>query len=110
MPNTSLLFTSLILISLLGCDRHRKNECEWYLMPSPKQSHLVEPGWVSLCARNVITRKQLCYLKAPFEFSKKIYGKAFRMSKLQLDEDVFPASVKKVPICTPKPHNLPKKK
>ena len=79
-------------------------------MPSKEHAHLVEPGEVSLCARNVITRRQLCYLKAPLAFAEKVYGSAFRMANLVVDEDTFPASVKKVPTCTPGPDNIPKKK
>ncbi len=97
----------LPLLLLMACDPSHKDKCEWYLVPEPAQIGLVPEGWVSLCARNYVTNKQKCYLKASLEFSKAVYGKAFRLSRLKIDEDgPFPREVLKINTCSPEDAEL----
>ena len=90
-------FAALLLLA--GCDPHRMKKCEWYLIPEPDHRHLVEPGWVSLCARNPVTRKQKCMFKAPLEFSEKVYGVKFRLSELDYEETPLPRKIKSIKAC-----------
>ena len=87
----------LTLIS--SCDWLRKNKCEWYLVPEPDHAKTVEPGWVALCARNYVNNKQRCRLKAKMEFSKKVFGKPFRYSSLNVKEGTYPKEVLSVELC-----------
>ena len=86
---------------LLGCDPLRKEKCEWYLVPEPSHRHLVEKGWVSLCARNYELGKQKCYYTAKLKFAEKIYGQAFKMTSLKIQDDSFPRKVVSIEACTP---------
>lgn len=69
--------------------------------PEVKHKYLVEPGWVSLCARNYKLSKQKCYYKAKYDFAIKIYGKPFRLSSLEIKEGTFPREITNLNTCTP---------
>ena len=102
----SLLPFALIM-GLLACDPNRKDKCEWYLVPESRDIALVPEGWVSLCARNYVTNKQKCYLKANIDFAKALNGKAFRYSNLKLVETgLYPREVLKINTCTPSPEEV----
>ncbi|MFW7379692.1 MAG: hypothetical protein ACOH5I_12845 [Oligoflexus sp.] len=91
-----------MLVLLLGaCDFYRKNKCEWYLVPEPDHIDRVEPGWVSLCARNYQNNKQRCNLKAKLPFAKKVYGKPFRYASMKIKSGPFPKEVESVTLCEP---------
>lgn len=86
---------------MLACDPDRTKKCEWYLVPEPGHRHLVEEGWVSLCARNYQTKKQRCYFRAPIKFAEDIYGKPFRLSTMEYEKKPVPRKVLSVQICDP---------
>jgi hypothetical protein len=92
----------LILPLLAGCDPYHKDKCEWYLVPEPDHVDLVEPGWVSLCARNFVINKQRCYLKSTIEFAKEVNGKLIRLSSLKIAEKgPYPREILSVKTCKP---------
>lgn len=100
MMSKILLF--LVLSGLtMACDPHRMRKCEWYLVPEPDHRHLVEAGWVSLCARNYVSKKQRCYFRAPLQFAEDIYGKTFRMSDMEFERKPVPRRVLSVKLCDP---------
>ncbi len=103
MTKLWLLFSLMSLSFLtIACDPSHKEECEWYLVPEPDHVNLVTEGWVSLCARNYITNKQRCYLKASLDFAKAVQGKPFRLSRLKIDDKgEYPREVLKINTCTP---------
>lgn len=101
---SSLRLLSLLLFALLlsSCDPFRKEKCEWYLVPEPDHIDLVEPGWVSLCARNYVNGKQRCYLKATLEYAKAVNGKPFRLSTMKVREvGLYPREVESIKACKP---------
>ena len=97
LVHIAFVMTSL---SLIGCDINRKEKCEWYLVPEPDHVDLVEPGWVSLCARNYVNNKQRCYLRSTLEFAKAVHGKPFRYSTLKIREiGPYPREVESIKVC-----------
>ncbi len=85
-----------------GCDPFHKEKCEWYLVPEPDHVDLVEPGWVSLCARNYVINKERCYLKSTLEFAKEVNGKLIRLSSLKVSETgPYPREILSVKTCKP---------
>jgi hypothetical protein len=92
----------LVLPLLAGCDPFHKEKCEWYLVPEPDHVELVEPGWVSLCARNYVINKERCYLKSTLEFAKEVNGKLIRLSSLKIAETgPYPREILSVKTCKP---------
>lgn len=92
------------ILMLLGtaCDPYHKEKCEWYLVPEPAQVDLVDPGWVSLCARNFVINRQRCYLRATLDYAKAVYGKPFRMSVMKVREiGPYPREVESIKVCQP---------
>lgn len=89
----------LAIGTLLSCDMLRQRKCEWYLVPEPKHRHLIEKGWVTLCAKNYRLGRQKCFLKAPLKLAEEMYGKPFRYSELKLKETEFPREVLEVKPC-----------
>lgn len=86
----------------ISCDPYHKEKCEWYLEPEPEHIDLVEPGWVSLCARNFERNKQRCYLKATIEYAKAVQGKPFRYSTMKVkNEGPYPREVESIKTCKP---------
>lgn len=84
----------------ISCDPYNKEKCEWYLEPEPEHIGLVEPGWVSLCARNYKSNKQRCYLKATLEYAKAVQGKPFRYSSMKVkSEGPYPREVESIKTC-----------
>lgn len=89
-----------LAFTLVACDPHHKEKCEWYLVPEPAQIDLVPEGWVSLCARNYVINKQKCYLKASIDFAKAVSGKPFKLSRLKVDDKgPYPREVLKINTC-----------
>ncbi len=87
---------------LIGCDPAHKEQCEWYLIPEPKNIDMVPEGWVPLCARNFVTVKQRCHLKASLDFAKAVHNKTFRLSALKVDDTgPYPREVLKIKTCEP---------
>jgi hypothetical protein len=84
---------------LAGCDPEHKDKCEWYLVPEPKQAHLVERGWVSLCARNYVIKKQKCYFKAPLKFAEAVYGKPFKLTSMKYEKKPIPRKIISIKPC-----------
>lgn len=95
-------FFALLTLFMSGCDPYHKNKCAWYLVPEPDHISLVEPGWVSLCARNYQNDKQRCYIKATLEYAKAVNGKPFRLSTMKLREDgPYPREILSIKSCKP---------
>ncbi|NRA63637.1 MAG: hypothetical protein HRU19_04095 [Pseudobacteriovorax sp.] len=90
---------SLLLVS--GCDWYHKNKCEWYLVPEPDDIDKVEPGWVSLCARNYEINRQRCLLKAKLNFAKQVHGKPFRYNSMEVKQGPYPKEVTSITVCKP---------
>ena len=84
---------------MVSCDWYHKDKCEWYLVPEPDDIGKIEPGWVSLCARNYEINKQRCLLKAKLPFAKAVFGKPFKYSSLKVIQSPYPKEVKSVKIC-----------
>ena len=102
------IFLALIVL-VTACDPYNKDKCEWYLVPEPLHIHLVEPGWVSLCARNYISNHQRCYLKATIDYAKAVNGKSFRYSTLKISPiGPYPREVESIKVC--KSEKLPDSK
>ena len=87
----------------IACDPQHLKKCEWYLVPEMDHKHLVDKGWVPLCARNYTTGKQKCYLKSRLEFAEKVYGKPFALSSMKKDDNKRPHAVLSIENCTPEP-------
>ncbi len=93
---------------LTACDPLHKSKCEWYLIPEPEHKDLVQPGWVSLCARNYTINRQKCYLQAKLSYSEALYGQAFRYNDMKIDDNTFPRKVLEVKTCIPETSNIQK--
>lgn len=100
--------TILILpLFFWACDPYHKDKCEWYLVPEPNHIDLVDPGWVSLCARNYIVNNQRCYLRATLDYAKAVYGKPFRLTSLKVREiGPYPREVDSIKVCQPEGEEL----
>ena len=82
---------------LFSCDPDGKKNCDWYLVPEPRDLADVDKGYVPVCARNYKTNKQKCKMQTTLAFSKKVYGKKFRLVDLIVDEDSrFPKKVVRI--------------
>ncbi len=102
MSKTARSLVFLLGLSGVACDPFHKDKCEWFLVPEPKHINLVEPGWVSLCARNFVINKERCYLKATLEYAKAVNGKAFRLSTMKVkDSGLYPREVESIKACKP---------
>lgn len=99
--NSVIFFGVLGVFGVLyfNIDLYNKDKCEWYLIPDLKNKHLIEPGWVSLCARNHKINRQKCYLQSKIELAEAVYGKTIRYSDMKINEDQFPRVVLSVPLC-----------
>jgi len=99
--NATIFFGSIVLVAIVyfNIDFYNKNKCEWYLVPDLKNKHLIEPGWVSLCARNYKIDRQKCYLQSKLELAEAVYGKPLRYADIKINEDQFPRVVLSAPIC-----------
>lgn len=99
---TRRLLLLVLPLFFAGCDPYHKEKCEWYLVPEPNHVDLVEPGWVSLCARNYIVNHQKCYLRANLDYAKAVYGKPFRFATLKVREiGPYPREVESIKVCQP---------
>ena len=74
----------LFLSVTLSCDSHRHKKCEWYLVPEPRDVKYVEQGWVTLCAKNYVSKRQRCYLKMKIDRAERVYNKTVTFSSLKL--------------------------
>lgn len=91
---------ALAITIYLNYDFYNKEKCEWFLVPDLKAKDLIEPGWVSLCARNYKIDRQRCYYQSKLELAEGIYGKPIRYSDMKIDNDKFPRVVVSAPPCT----------
>jgi len=90
---------AVLIVIYFNIDFYSKKKCEWYLVPDLKNKHLVESGWVSLCARNYKVDRQKCYFQSKLELAEAIYGKPIRYSDMEIDESQFPRVVLNAPLC-----------
>lgn len=99
----TLFFGSIVAAGLVyfNIDFYNKKKCEWYLVPDLKAKELIEPGWVSLCARNYKINRQKCYYQSTLALAEGIYGKPVRFADLKIDEEKFPRVVESAPPCSP---------
>ena len=86
----SILF---LFLALPACDWQRTRKCEWYLIPDTTHRQLIEPGEVTLCARNYEIGKQKCGLKAKLSEAERWVDKPLKLSELELKEDVYPRPI-----------------
>ena len=89
----------LIMIGYLSlsCDPHGEKDCEWYLVPEPRDMAKVDKGFISVCARNYKTNKQKCKMQTTMKFAKKVYGKKFRLNDIIVEADGrFPKKIDRI--------------
>ena len=84
---------------LLGCDPERKKQCEWTLEPEPTKRGKTEPGFIPMCARNWVSRKQDCRLETTLTFAKEVAGKKFRYIDMQVASVAIPRKIKEIKFC-----------
>lgn len=96
-----MLFALSSAFWLMACDPQRKGKCEWYILPELEHKETVGGEWVPLCARNFVTGKQKCFLKAKVDFAEKIYNKPFKFDEIELDQSAFPREILSVKTCKP---------
>ena len=95
-----IFYMSFVMLTI-ACDPQRLKKCEWYLVPEMDHKHLVEKGWVPLCARNYETGKQKCFLKAKIDFAEKVYGQPFIYDRMERDRSSRPHEVLSIETCKP---------
>lgn len=83
-----LIVASFVLFS--GCDMYHFNSCEWTLEPekdyiSKLSSEDIEQGYIPVCARNRVTNKQNCNLKAKLDYAKSVFQKKFKYEDLKIE-------------------------
>jgi hypothetical protein len=102
------LFSTLIIM-LAGCDSDRLKKCEWYLVPEKEHIDYVANGWVSICARNYVNKRQRCYLKMKIEDAERVYGKPVQFSSLDIGTGAI-KEIKSYDLCTQSPEDAAIKK
>jgi hypothetical protein len=99
MKIKSLISLILLSIGLTACDLNHLESCEWTLEPEKDNIEKLSKedigqGYIPVCARNRMTNKQNCNLKAKLDYSKKVFQKKFKYSDLRIDEaSKFPKAV-----------------
>ena len=92
-----ILLNLMFLVS--ACDFNHFKECEWTLEPEVKNLHKINAeakaqSFVPVCARNRVTNKQNCNLKANLTYAKEVYGKMFVYNDMVVEKTgSFPRSV-----------------
>jgi hypothetical protein len=94
-----VVFTLLLLSQAFSCDTNRKDACEWYLIPNSDQVNLADGEYIPVCARNFVSNKEDCRLKAKLDFAKSIYNKKFRFGDMTLSGKEFPRTVESIKTC-----------
>ena len=90
------LTTLFIAVVVLGCDPEGRKQCHWMLEPGTRD---VEPGFISLCARNRQTMKQDCRLQATKEQIANYAGKKFRYVDLKVKSPALPRTIVDIQFC-----------
>ena len=99
--NYSKLILLISMVSLFsGCDFFRKKKCEWYLIADESMSALAKPGYASVCIRNYELNRQKCAMVIKLTEAEKVFSKKFRLSDLEVNEDVFPKEITSIKPCT----------
>ena len=101
MKVTLLKKSSVLFVLLLAsaCDLNEFNSCDWTLEPEKDNLEKlskedIADGYIPVCARNRMTNKQNCDLKAKLEFSKQVYQKKFKYTDLEIQQDgKFPKAI-----------------
>ena len=90
-----LLFCALCVV---GCDFDHKKKCEWKMVPDidRKEDDSIDEGYIPVCARNYITKKQDCRLQATLEYAQENYGKVFRYVDLKIKSVALPRTVTQI--------------
>lgn len=97
-----LLAVFAFSLTLFGCDPYHTKECEWYLMPDPAKERVgkADPGFIPVCARNLVVNREDCALQATEELAREYYGKKFRLVDLKRKkEGTFPREVLSIETC-----------
>ncbi|MEY4631952.1 MAG: hypothetical protein RIQ81_2072 [Pseudomonadota bacterium] len=92
----------VVAILASSCDVNHMGRCEWFLMPNPDQEWIskVDPGFIPVCARNLVINRENCNLQALLEFAESHYGKKFRYDDMDVDTDSkFPRKVTAIKEC-----------
>lgn len=84
---------------LVGCDPERKKQCEWTLEPDSAKLGKTEPGFIPVCARNWVSRKQDCRLETTLPFTKEVTGKKFRYVDMTVASVAIPRKIQQIRFC-----------
>jgi hypothetical protein len=95
-----LMVLSFAMLFVSSCDSARLKKCEWYLVPEERHIQYVANGWVSICARNYVNKKERCYLRMKLTAAEKVYGKAVTFDSLDLGKGAI-KEIKSYRTCTP---------
>lgn len=95
---------SALLVLLSGCDPDRLKKCEWYLVPEKEHIDYVANGWVSICARNYVNKRQRCYLRMKIADAERVYNKPVKFSSLDLGSGAI-KEIKSYELCTQSPED-----
>ncbi len=98
IKRSSVFISALTLfgVSMAACDLNHQERCEWYLMPNPDPEWIekVDPGYIPVCARNLVINRENCDLQATLEFAETHYGKKMRYIDIEIDKTSrFPRKV-----------------
>jgi hypothetical protein len=96
----NLIFLILLASVYSGCDFFRKKKCEWYLIADESMSPLAKPGYASVCIRNYELNRQKCAMVIKLTEAEKVFSKKFRLSDLEVNEDVFPKEITSIKPCS----------
>ena len=95
------LFITGFLGIFSGCDKERKSQCEWYLVPDESRIKDVKDGLIPVCARNYTSNKQDCRLQTTLDFAKSAYLKTFRYTDLKVKTYGNPRTITEIKTCVP---------
>lgn len=83
---------------MFSCDLDHKKKCEWKLIPDidRKEDDSIDEGYIPVCARNFITKKQDCRMQATLEYAQESYGKLFRYVDIKIKSVALPRTVESI--------------
>lgn len=97
--HTLAFFVILTGFFLFACDPDGKKKCDWTLDPEPSLINKVEFGYIPVCARNLVTKKQDCRLQAKLDYAKQSYGKKFRYVDIEVKSAALPRTITSITFC-----------
>ncbi len=82
-----------------GCDKERRDKCEWYLVPDESRLGKTDVEYIPVCARNYVSNKQDCRLQTTLKFAEKVYKLKFRYIDLKVSDFGKPRTIKEIKFC-----------